>query len=188
MDYAHQKEIVRVDKSVEETRSMLAKFILKTDVQERFKKVETEIWEELASKMEKKIFDRKFDHFEQEQEKQVKQTKKELASIRESCDRMRRKTDENNHALVEIRVETEGKLSAKEGQKLWANFRKYAQYDELKDLYKRTMPAISSFEDKLKEANDHSDRVDEIIRRLDETICAKADRNSIKEFKEYCEM
>jgi len=39
---------------------------------------------------------------------------------------MRRKTDENNHALVEIRVETEGKLSAKEGQKLWANFRKYA--------------------------------------------------------------
>ena len=72
MDYAHQKEIVRVDKSVEETRSMLAKFILKTDVQERFKKVETEIWEELASKMEKKIFDRKFDHFEQEQDKQVK--------------------------------------------------------------------------------------------------------------------
>jgi len=51
---------------------MLAKFILKTDVQERFKKVETEIWEELATKMEKRIFDRKFDHFEQEQEKQGK--------------------------------------------------------------------------------------------------------------------
>ncbi len=27
-----------------------------------------------------------------------------------------------------------------------------------------------------------------MMRRLDENICAKADRQSIKEFKEYCEM
>lgn len=82
---------------------MLKKFSLKTDVMEKFKKIETEIWEELSLKMEKKVFDRKFNHFEIEQEKQVKMTRKETSSIRELCDSMRRKTDENNHALIEIR-------------------------------------------------------------------------------------
>lgn len=89
---------------------------------------------------------------------------------------MRRKTDENMHAVVEIRAEADGKLSAKEGQKLWANFRKYAQYEELKDLYRKTMPAISQFEDKLKENNDHNTRIDEMMRRLDEVVCQKSDR------------
>lgn len=39
---------------------------------------------------------------------------------------MRRKTEENIHAMIEVRSETDQKLSAKEGQKIWANFRKYA--------------------------------------------------------------
>ena len=36
MEYAHQKEIVRVDKENEKTRAMLTKFPLKTNVQEKF--------------------------------------------------------------------------------------------------------------------------------------------------------
>ena len=98
---------------------------------------------------------------------------------------MRRKTDENMHAVVEIRAEADGKLSAKEGQKLWANFRKYAQYEELKDLYRKTMPAISQFEDKLKENNDHNTRIDEMMRRLDEVVCQKSDRQALKEYREH---
>ena len=81
-------------------------------------------------------------------------------------------------------METDLKLSAKEGQKLWANFRKYAQYDELKDLYRKTMPAISSFEDKLKDNNDHNDRLDVMLRRIDEVLCNKADKQQLKEFRE----
>ena len=84
---------------------------------------------------------------------------------------MRRKSEEVNLGLIEVRSETDSKLSAKEGQKLWANFRKYAQYEELKELYKKTMPAISHFEDKLKENNDHNEKIDEMLRRMDEVVC-----------------
>ena len=117
---------------------------------------------------------------------QEKMTKKEIASLREVIDRMRRKSEETTLSINELRQESDTKLSAKEGQKLWANFRKYAQYDELRELYRKTMPAISSFEDKLKENNDHNERVDMMCRRLDEVICSKADRATLKEFKEYC--
>lgn len=74
-------------------------------------------------------------------------------------------------------------MSGKEGQKLWANFRKYAQYDELKDLYRKTMPAISSFEDKLKENNDHNKKIDLMMSRLDEIICLKTDKEYTREFR-----
>ena len=65
---------------------------MKVDVQERFKKVEREVWEELALKMEKKTFDRKFTHFETEVEARDKLVKKEISSLREVLDAMRKKT------------------------------------------------------------------------------------------------
>ena len=76
---------------------MLTKFVLKIDYSEKFRKVEAEIWEELSLKMEKKTFDRKFENFEIEADKANKGLKKELSTIREVADRMRRKTEENVH-------------------------------------------------------------------------------------------
>ena len=143
MDYALQTEIERVDEDIDKTRNMLTKFVQKVDYNERFRKIETELYEQLNSKLETKIFERKIEHFENKEEKNKIQYSKELSSLREVNDRMRRKTEETTHSMIEIRSETDTKLSAKEGQKLWANFRKYAQYDELKDLYRKTMPAIS---------------------------------------------
>ena len=103
-------------------------------------------------------------------------------------ERMKVKYKEISSEVYELKEDNEGKLSAAEGQKLWANFRKYATNDEFRSLYKKTMPAISSFEDKLKENNDQNQRIQEMIRRVDETICIKADRTALKEYKDYCEI
>ena len=72
MDLAHKKEIVRLDDEIEKTRAMLVKFALKTDVNEKFRKMETELWEELALKLEKTVFERKIEHFENEAEVEKK--------------------------------------------------------------------------------------------------------------------
>lgn len=66
MDKAESKEIVRLDEQIEITRAMLTKFVLKNDYLEKFRKVETEIWDELATKLEKNDFNRKIDSFEEE--------------------------------------------------------------------------------------------------------------------------
>ena len=110
---------------------------------------------------------------------------RDIATLRELFDRMRNKTDETINSLVECRQELDKKMTSKEGQKLWANFKKYAQYDELKELYRKTMPAISSFEDKLMENNDHNERVDQMMRRIDEVLCQKADKTLVTEFRDY---
>lgn len=61
MEYAKEKEINRLDNEIEKTRAMLTKFVLKLDFNERFKKSEQDIWEELGTKMEKKSIERKFE-------------------------------------------------------------------------------------------------------------------------------
>lgn len=57
MEYASNKEIVRIDEESEKTKLMLTKFVMKTDFTEKLRKTETELWEELATKMMKKDFD-----------------------------------------------------------------------------------------------------------------------------------
>ena len=135
--------------------------------------------------MEKKTFDRKFTHFETEVEARDKLVKKEISSLREVLDAMRKKTQDVNVQIRELHSEVETKLSSKEGQKIWANFRKYSQYEELKELYKKTLPAISNFEDKLKENNDHNEQIKVMCRRMDEVICNKADKTMLKELRDY---
>ena len=112
---------------------------------------------------------------------------RDIETLRELFDRMRNKTDDTINSLVECRQELDSKMTSKEGQKLWANFKKYAQYDELKELYRKTMPAISSFEDKLMENNDHNERIDQMMRRIDEVLCQKADKTLVAEFRDYSE-
>ena len=46
------------------------------------------------------------------------------------------------------------------------------------------MPAISGFEDKLKENNDHNLRLDTMMRRMDEVICKKADKTQVAELRD----
>ena len=147
--------------------------------------MEKEVWEELAIKLEKKTFERKIESFEQDRETQFKGVQREITSIREVIDRIRKRQEEFSVSIHQLNEGLDEKMAHKEGKKIWTNFRKYAQYDELQTLYKKVLPAISSFEDKLKDTNDKNERIDLMIRRLDELICLKADRTTLKEFKDF---
>ena len=78
--------------------------------------------------------------------------------------------------MIEMKAATDEKLPMAEGKKIWANFRKYAHYDELRELYKKTLPEISKFEQRLQDNNDFNERIVAMIQRLDTIICDKSDR------------
>ena len=48
----------------------------------------------------------------------------------------------------ELQEDIDLKMTIEEGQKIWANFSKFAVYDDLRDLYQRCVPEIAKFEDK----------------------------------------
>ena len=82
--------------------------------------------------------------------------------------------------------EIESKVGVEEGQSLWANFAKFAVYDDLKDLYHRCVPAIASFEDKIHGHRDELARMQEIIRNFDGLICDKPSKEQLNLLREYC--
>lgn len=96
--------------------------------------------------------------------------------VREVSDRVRRKVDDLNKNCGELRVDMDKKLSSEEGRLIWANFQKFALYDDLRELYSKFMPAISGFEDKLSHAYSELKLFSVLLRRFDEVLCDKATR------------
>ena len=149
--FAPQTEITRVEEEIAKTNQYATRLSLRTDVAEKLAKLEKELWAEMQTKMKQENFEKRFNNFELDMSEQHKQTAKDSSNLREVCDRIRRKNEENGRKIVEVAADIDLKMSSKEGLKLWSNFKKYAQYDELKDLYRKCLPAISGFEDKIKQ-------------------------------------
>jgi len=77
-------------------------------------------------------------------------------------------------------------MSKEEGSNIWANFAKFAVYDDLKDLYTRCIPAISGQEDKLKKVRDELAKMQEIMVNFDSLICEKASKEGLKNLTLHC--
>ena len=72
-----------------------------------------------------------------------------------------------------------------ESKKIYDFFKKYAQYKDLKDLYKKTVPAISSFEDKLSEYYTEQEKMKLIMSRFDEVLVNKANKEAIVILRDF---
>jgi hypothetical protein len=68
--------------------------------------------------------------------------------------------------------------------KVWEQFEKYALYQDLRDLYAKVLPPLSTFEAKMDAMQVGYDQSKEMIRRYDEIISDKANKTAIKEIYE----
>ena len=75
------------------------------------------------------------------------------------------------------------KLSKAAGEEIWQNFNKFAVYDDLRDLYQRTIPAIKQFEDKIKAFKDEIAQFQLVILNFDQNILEKTNKEVFDAFK-----
>ena len=68
--------------------------------------------------------------------------------------------------------------------KVWEQFKSYALYQDLKDLYGKVIPPLSAFETKMNEMCSGYEQSREMIRRYDEIISEKANKTAVKEVYE----
>lgn len=73
------------------------------------------------------------------------------------------------------------KAEVEETERLWQNFERYALYEDLKDLYSKTVPEIQRFEDRLIRFALEVEQAQIIVRRFDEVLNEKASRLDLKE-------
>lgn len=79
-----------------------------------------------------------------------------------------------------IHIECQNKMSLKDGQRLWRQYQRFAEYEDLRELYQRCIPEISKFEIKIIDFQAEIERFKLMIRNFDENMIHKADKTSIK--------
>lgn len=56
---------------------------------------------------------------------------------------------QNTDDIKQLKLLSKKKLSTEDGARIWRHFYRFAEYDDLKDLYNRCIPQIAKFEEKL---------------------------------------
>lgn len=69
--------------------------------------------------------------------------------------------------------------------KIWKHFQRFADYSDLKDLYTKCIPELAKFEQRIIDFQREIDRNAEIMRRFDEVIGQKSNKQSVKKVYEY---
>lgn len=78
------------------------------------------------------------------------------------------------------------KVDFEELGKVWKNFEKFAMYDDLKDLYMKTVPEIFRFEGKIEEFKRDIEKQNEILLRFDEVLSEKASKANMRDLAQEC--
>ena len=81
-----------------------------------------------------------------------------------------------------------GKVDVEEVRRIWDNFANYALYDDLKDLYAKTMPEIKKFEDRIIQFSLDLEKIDIIMRRFDEIMTEKASKMDLRDLAKNISM
>ena len=59
------------------------------------------------------------------------------------------------------------------------HFKRYAHYEDLKDLYDKCIPVIKNFSEEFRDLKKEYLQVREVVRGFDENICEKASKNQV---------
>ena len=51
-----------------------------------------------------------------------------------------------NNEMDQLIVDMQAKLTVQDGKRIWRHFQRFAEYDDLKDLYTKCVPELAKFE------------------------------------------
>lgn len=69
------------------------------------------------------------------------------------------------------------KLNKNDATAIWRHFQRFAEYDDLKDLYTKCVPELAKFEQKIINFTSDYEKCQLIIRRFDEELAKKSSKN-----------
>ena len=78
-------------------------------------------------------------------------------------------------------------MSTEDGKRLWRAHQRFAEYEDLRDLYKRCLPEIQNFEKKILDHETDLQQFQSIIANFDKVIAQKAEKTSIRKIYNYCD-
>ena len=114
-------------------------------------------------------YDSKMDFMNQSLNEQV-------VRLDQALDNLDKEFDGYDAALKDFRLEVATKLSMEEGKKIWDHFQRFAEYQDLKDLYKKCIPQLAKFEQKMMDFKSNYERMEDVVVEFDKHMLTKANK------------
>ena len=143
----------------------------------------TEIDDKLVNKMGILEFNEALQQFDEDLKEENKETYEYIQSVKKHFAVVTKEIDQIRADFRAYDDRLADKTSVEETQQIWNNFNRFALYDDLKDLYNRTLPELSKFEERLIQYNSVLEKNDIILRRYDEVITEKASKHDVKDLE-----
>lgn len=147
LDRMVKEEDIRIlSDEVKKVRTGFDQVILKKELRDRL--------EAFSKDVNERISDRPtMNYLKRTLQQQDEKLEKFNASLTESMEFQLQEIQDNGkemiafgHKLDEIEAELMIKINKDEGAKIWEHFQRFAEYDDLKDLYSKVLPPIAKFE------------------------------------------
>ena len=75
------------------------------------------------------------------------------------------------------------RLTLTDGEKIWRYFQRFAEYEDLKDLYMKCIPELINFEKKLIDFQNQLEQFNQIVYNFDEKLIQKHDKIAFKAYE-----
>eukprot|EP00347_Sterkiella_histriomuscorum_P010846 403374700 len=162
-----------------------ASFISKEEYADRKALNDLETDKKLSVKLNIEDFNEEMQAMEEGVDDRLYKVQQTLESFKKQFSKINKDFEITEQDIKFIDEQLNNKCDTSEAQKLWKNFGKYALYDDLKDLYQKAIPEIQKFEHKIIDYNAELEKVQVIVRRFDEIVSDKANKQNIKEVYQH---
>ena len=182
---ANMKESLKADikKAVEMIVNvdlqMQMNYINRDDFNEKM----TELDDKLVNKMGITEFNDALQQFDEDLKEENKETYEYIQSVKKHFAVVTKEIDKIREDFRAYDDHLAAKTSTEETQQIWDNFNRFAFYDDLKDLYNRTLPELSKFEERIIKQNAMLEKSEIILRRYDEVLTEKASKHDFKDLE-----
>ena len=82
-----------------------------------------------------------------------------------------------NNAVSRAEKDLELKLNKNDATRIWKHFQRFAEYNDLKELYSKCLPELAKFEQKIANFQLEYDKNQLMIGRFDEVVATKSSKN-----------
>lgn len=78
-------------------------------------------------------------------------------------------------------------MNIKDGQRIYRQFQRFAEYEDMRELYMKCIPEIAKFEKRIMDISDEVVKLNMVIRTFDEVLMQKAEKTQITKIYQFCE-
>lgn len=180
-----EEDIRILQAEVENVKTGFDQVILKKELRDRL--------EAFSQDVNQRVSDRPtMNYLKRILQQQDEKVEKINAGLSESIDFQLQEIQENGKELAafgqrmdKLEAELAIKLTKEEGTKLWAQFGRFAEYNDLKALYAKVLPPIAQFEEKLMNYCHENATTERIVQGFDQVLAEKASKHQLSVLYEH---